>query len=1698
MDKLTRRRFIKGVIFSGAAASTGAGLYLASPHVLINTVVDSNIASFDGGNGAGMGGGMYIGVKSQFDNSGEIRGQSFLINNTIVNNIVTSKTQIGRAGGIDLQQSEQVEGVWFNNIIWGNRSNVSIQDGQGWKNNISWISKSQSHRIVSGYNNIEFLDIYDDGEGYNFWNQSNNSLSLDPGFVNPASNYRLTDASPLIGAGVNTYDGTGTYNQDILGLKRPTPDGSNPDIGAYENKLAISPYPKQVEIVKAMPTSGSVELTWLASKEDDIDKYNIYVSTIENFIPAPEFLEASTSDTNYTVTGLTNGSEYFFRVAAVDKDGNIGTGSTTLKIIPKFNGPSWWVSNAGKDTNDGDEVSPLKSLKEAFKRIASGDTINIKAGIYGGNDNIGFYNSQIFDSGFGNDPNSAPPNSEVRLTIRGATGNAKDVVFDGDAEGGNNAQRFFFFERQFDDVITFENLTFQNEYHNGDQGDGGGGGAAVKFNQAFTELTFKNVIFKGNVAEQDDYHGGGGAVNIRVQKGKTPPKFIRCSFIGNESRGANVTNNPSGSSLGGAVVIEPGWGGFETTTENEKAVIFDQCYFEGNVVRSDYSQDVTGAAIQSQANIMIFNSVFTSNTYKLNGQLQNGWQSTLWLMPQYQVNNEGQRASGRAVLINNTFYNNKLPNEVQVSSSEQNKLFLALYNNIFDYDQGDGVELHGSDTPIELYRGSNLFTNSEEQSHYSYSDQTSLILEEDLDDFTGAALFKGELVNNFQLRPNSPAIDKGVQSWPDAVTKGYGGNKAPVFDNRGYYRVGAPDIGAFEFGASKYILALGDDIETNQNQDTTYVDLSDKIKYTITTNDINGNIVNSNETVSWNIFPNDKYVKFVSGDINTIGGDASATFEVTEQARGKGFRFRIEIGVGDAILRSPLYVIEELVTGAPPPILDLKLNPDTWSNNPEFTLEWKTPTWEAQRDLIGAVVEISDGINDYTEYLGFPSGDTLTTFKFKIPEAGTFDTELWLVDELGNEDQDSSISVTAYFDDIPPSPFYIYGPNSYLTSEGNTEIRYSGDKPFFEWDDFGDYPSGLKEWQIYVRDKSDESVIKYGTYNRDDLRKHGPGSPPDLVYVQDEEKPLKDGYYDWWVVSVDSAGNATSSDTGYFGVDISAPFITHNNPLTEIDENTTSPSIAAEFSDGASGVYSGKLHYRRAGTGAGFVTVDLLGGPVNIPGSDIKSVGLEYYIDTQDKVGNFGKWPEDKAYQSVRIRTEDPVSTSGNLNIPGGTDSTNYIFFSIPYDVGNGLGAFKTMMDPDNSGPDEFKYRLYAYNNGWQENPSSLTMGNGYFFIFDPDKYSDILPLKFDFGQGVSAPTDPPYEVNIASGQWKFFGLPHDFNVSVSDIYTENGTSLNDAGSIYSWNGTWTSVGSTLQPWKGYIYKSGGDSRLIIDTRGSVFGKMGETAAPDNTPFNSDEWVIDMIARTGNSKDDLNSVGVRHIAEDGYDRLDEFEPPVAPGDISLRIDNRNRELSPDVYAIDIRKPKEEGHYWDLQVLSPTNGDRTYLTFEGLGYIPQEYDAFLINKTNKQAKNLEWESTYRFANTGSKGYVKQDFRLVIGTKEFVEANNAGVNLYPDAFTLSQNYPNPFNPQTSIRISLEQDAQVDLIIYNLLGEEITRLAANEYRPAGYYNFIWNGRNSMGTKVSTGVYFYHAMIRNTQGKVVLNKTRKMIFLK
>jgi hypothetical protein len=44
--------------------------------------------------------------------------------------------------------------------------------------------------------------------------------------------------------------------------------------------------------------------------------------------------------------------------------------------------------------------------------------------------------------------------------------------------------------------------------------------------------------------------------------------------------------------------------------------------------------------------------------------------------------------------------------------------------------------------------------------------------------------------------------------------------------------------------------------------------------------------------------------------------------------------------------------------------------------------------------------------------------------------------------------------------------------------------------------------------------------------------------------------------------------------------------------------------------------------------------------------------------------------------------------------------------------------------------------------------------------------------------------------------------------------------------------------------------------------------------------------------------------------------------------------------------------------------------------------------------------------------------------------------------PAAFALHQNYPNPFNAQTSLRFDVRQQSRVQIVIFNVMGQEVAR--------------------------------------------------------
>jgi len=77
------------------------------------------------------------------------------------------------------------------------------------------------------------------------------------------------------------------------------------------------------------------------------------------------------------------------------------------------------------------------------------------------------------------------------------------------------------------------------------------------------------------------------------------------------------------------------------------------------------------------------------------------------------------------------------------------------------------------------------------------------------------------------------------------------------------------------------------------------------------------------------------------------------------------------------------------------------------------------------------------------------------------------------------------------------------------------------------------------------------------------------------------------------------------------------------------------------------------------------------------------------------------------------------------------------------------------------------------------------------------------------------------------------------------------------------------------------------------------------------------------------------------------------------------------------------------------------------------------------------------------------------------------------IIPYVFGLNQNYPNPFNPTTTVGFEIPSTQWVTLEIFNILGQKVTVLL-DEKMAAGRYSLIWDGTNSAGRYVSSGVYF------------------------
>ena len=177
------------------------------------------------------------------------------------------------------------------------------------------------------------------------------------------------------------------------------------------------------------------------------------------------------------------------------------------------------------------------------------------------------------------------------------------------------------------------------------------------------------------------------------------------------------------------------------------------------------------------------------------------------------------------------------------------------------------------------------------------------------------------------------------------------------------------------------------------------------------------------------------------------------------------------------------------------------------------------------------------------------------------------------------------------------------------------------------------------------------------------------------------------------------------------------------------------------------------------------------------------------------------------------------------------------------------------------------------------------------------------------------------------------------------------------------------------------------------------------------------------------------------------------------------------------------KIRKAGTFTDFSYNSNNNGSDSVITLK---------DSFLDSlalmfEPNSDTVRCIWRV---FSYNGIDSLSSQNAKYI-----FIIRSTVGIKIVslsvPDKFNLFQNYPNPFNPETKIKFSIpskvkRETSDVKLVIYDILGKEITTLVDQQLKP-GTYEVTFDG-----SKLPGGVYFYRIKAGDFSG------TKKMLMIK
>jgi len=139
----------------------------------------------------------------------------------------------------------------------------------------------------------------------------------------------------------------------------------------------------------------------------------------------------------------------------------------------------------------------------------------------------------------------------------------------------------------------------------------------------------------------------------------------------------------------------------------------------------------------------------------------------------------------------------------------------------------------------------------------------------------------------------------------------------------------------------------------------------------------------------------------------------------------------------------------------------------------------------------------------------------------------------------------------------------------------------------------------------------------------------------------------------------------------------------------------------------------------------------------------------------------------------------------------------------------------------------------------------------------------------------------------------------------------------------------------------------------------------------------------------------------------------------------------------------------------------------------------------VNWNRQQAPELGTYNVINFADSVN-GWVASTTGLLKTSSGGFTGIESNSNEIPNKFALEPNYPNPFNPVTKIKFDIPKQSVARIIIYDLLGREVTTLVNEQLKP-GTYEIDWDG-----TGFASGVYFYSLVTDE------FTETKRMVLIK